>query len=386
MANVKFYRLGSVNPISYGFYATYKQDGNLVFANVKDENNIVHQYIWANGIEYHVDLQAADFLKLVNNDKSNVKVDTSDGLLTFNADLDISGEMIDVVEWDGQYYDARDTEHEHPLNDSTIVEHGEGKYLKLKLGEDDVYIWSKDLISLDNYYTKGEVDEKIADVSDALQDYVDEKIENVSLAIDDLKDYVNQKDEELNDRIAEVSAALDEYIDATDKKIDEIDASIDRLDASVNAIEEKIEDQHALIEEIGEKVEETIADVSALHVDVSALQDAVEDLSTKLEEDVVYSVDSENEFVNVTPNKGNVKIDLEVVKATDDSSFPSHGLVTDGYVDEKMAWVEIEETVDPADIQSGSVSEDGPIDMVLPESFDSDAMEVTSANGDVTIN
>jgi predicted peptidase len=83
-----------------------------------------------------------------------------------NPDLDISGEMIDVVlANDNKYYDKNDCTWDAEL-EKWIPNQGaesiddpqvnaEGKYLCLQLNEDDkVYIKSTDLIDLKDYYTK----------------------------------------------------------------------------------------------------------------------------------------------------------------------------------------------------------------------------------------
>lgn len=137
MANVKFYRLGLNNGVSQGFYDQYKtQDASqaIIFANVKQgEGKPLAQYIWANGIEYHVadasilnqveqtltvlldgmptpidtsigkmiedainehGLSAEKFVELVSND-SNVKAEVVDGSVRltapdFHASIDVS--------------------------------------------------------------------------------------------------------------------------------------------------------------------------------------------------------------------------------------------------------------------------------------------------------
>ena len=369
--NVQFFRLGFDSPIKRSTYNSFIKDehgqfivdGRIVFANVKEEDLSVHKYIYANGIEYHVDLSAADFLNLVDNDHSNVKAEVLNDKLTFNADLDISGEMIDVVEaTDGNYYDKRDCHQEgdewvpnqgaHNIIDETVIEHGEDKYLKLQLGDDVVYIWSKDLISLDNYYTKDEVNEIV---------------ENLDSAI---KSYIDTHDEELAENILNVSTVLNDFINSTNEKFEQVDSSI--ID-----IKDELQRQDQILDQLVN--------------DVQDISTTVDDISARLQYGIVSSVTSENEYVNIDPSQGDVKIDIDVVDSSNSTLFPSRGLVTDGYVEEKLDkfnWVEVEDNaeIDPEDIQAGSVTENGPVVLSMPETFNSGSMEITSNNGDVTIN
>jgi hypothetical protein len=104
-----------------------------------------------------------------------------------NPDLDISGKMIDVIEYNNEFYDKADGSGDpwvpnpdaEPINDPQVDE--EGKYLCLVLNETDkVYIKSTDLIDLTDYYTKDQVDEKINMLDSS-----------VSGALDDIEEYIN---------------------------------------------------------------------------------------------------------------------------------------------------------------------------------------------------
>lgn len=132
MANVKFYRLGSTGGVSLNVYNESKiQDGRIIFAQVKDSSNEeeLHQYIWANGIEYaipnnakfeelysdfqtliddtsiggiytnensvhywiqnaiqNIDLTAENFMKIVDSSSSNVSIGIKDSSLVFEVD------------------------------------------------------------------------------------------------------------------------------------------------------------------------------------------------------------------------------------------------------------------------------------------------------------
>ena len=47
--------------------------------------------------------------------------------------------------------------------------------------------------------------------------------------------------------------------------------------------------------------------------------------------------------VYLVPGKGDVTINIDASTSTDSENFPNTALATNGYVDEKMAWIEVEE-------------------------------------------
>ena len=117
--------------------------------------------------------------------------------------LDISGEMINVIQYNGDasyeagFYNKADgsgepwvpSENAQPIEDAQVNE--DGKYLCLVLNETDkVYIKSTDLIDLTDYYTKDQVDEKINMLDSS-----------VSGALDGIREYVNIQDDILDEKI-----------------------------------------------------------------------------------------------------------------------------------------------------------------------------------------
>lgn len=96
-----------------------------------------------------------------------------------SPDVQISGQMVDIIEYQAdpqstlQYYNKIDCHQEGEkwvpnegaelIEDPSVVE--AGKYLCLEVGDDKVYINSKNLIDLDDYVTKDELDASLRNVS-----------------------------------------------------------------------------------------------------------------------------------------------------------------------------------------------------------------------------
>ena len=96
-----------------------------------------------------------------------------------SPDVQISGQMVDIIEYQAdpqsalQYYNKIDCHQEGEkwvpnegaelIDDPSVIE--AGKYLCLEVGEDKVYINSKNLIDLDDYVTKDELDASLRTAS-----------------------------------------------------------------------------------------------------------------------------------------------------------------------------------------------------------------------------
>ena len=321
--------------------------------------------------------------------------------------LDISGKMIDVIYYEGDatheagFYNKADgsgepwvpSEDAEPINDEQVD--AEGKYLCLQLNNDDyVYIKSTDLIDLTDYYTKEQVDEKInildSSVSVALEDlkdYVDtqdgildEKInaldsslaslkEYVDVQDASIKDYVDSENDKINQRLDGVDASITNitneitnFINTVEEHFIEIDTSLNNLTDDLVGVHETLDDIEERHEADVERIDEHLNNIDASIEDLKSadvsLDTKIEEVSTRLAELEVGTVDSistEGDYIHVDTSKGDVTLTADVVDSSDQTSFPSRGLVTDGYVEERLDvfnWVEVEDTENPP-IESG---------------------------------
>lgn len=357
-------------------------------------------------------------------DPANVTSKTL-GWKKVNPDLDISGKMIDVVEWNGQFYDATDVNHEHPIIDPQVNE--EGKYLCLMLNEDDtVYIKSTDLIDLTDYYTKDEVnaqlailDSSVSGALDGIREYVntqddilDEKINTLDSSLALLKEYVDEQDTSIKNYIDSESNKINQRLDKVDVSITNITNEITDfintveehfidIDTSLNNLTDDLAGVHETLDDIEERHEADVEriDVHLNNIDTSieelksvsaSIDSKIEDVSLRLAELEIGTVDSistEGDYIHVDTSKGNVTLTADVVDSEDQVSFPSRGLVTDGYLEERLDifnWVEVEDTENPP-VERGIQQSDAPIQTTMNLATDDNTLSIISTGGDVII-
>ena len=339
-----------------------------------------------------------------------------------NPDLDIAGEMIDVVEYDNKFYDMRNGAGDPwvpnpgaaPIVDPQVQ--SDGKYLCLVLNDADwVYIKSTNLIDLTDYYTKDQVDDKISildsSVSGALDDireYVntqddilDEKINALDSSLTLLKEYVDTENNKINQRIDDTDASITnitneitEFVNTVEDQFIKIDTSLDNLTNDLVGVHEILDDIETRHETDVERIDEHLNSIDTSIEDLksvdASLDNKIEDVSTRLAELEVGTVDSistEGDYIHVDASRGDVTFTADVVDSNDKTSFPSRGLVTDGYVEERLDvfnWVEVEDTENPP-VESGVQQSSAPIQTKINLATDDNTLAVISTGGDVTI-
>lgn len=299
--------------------------------------------------------------------------------------VDISGAMIDIIYYEGDakhgagFYNKADGAGEPwiPSENAKLITDPQvktaGEYLLLQLNENDqVYIKSTDLIDLTDYYTKGQVDERInmldSSVSSALNDireYVntqddilDEKINALDSSLTLLKEYVEIENNKISQRIDGVDASIinitneiTDFVNTVEDQFIKIDTSLDNITndlAGVHDILDDIATRHETdIERIDEYLNNVDASIEILKSVDASLDNKIEDVSSRLAEleiNTVNSISTETpEYLIIDTSKGDVTINIDASTSTDSENFPNTALATNGYVDEKMAWIEVEE-------------------------------------------
>ena len=342
--------------------------------------------------------------------------------------LDISGSMVDIIYYKGDtthvegLYNKSDgsgepwipSENAQPIKDEQVD--AEGKYLCLVLNDADwVYIKSTDLIDLTDYYTKDQVDDKInrldSSISGALDgireyidtqdDILDEKINALDSSLTLLKEYVDIENNKIIQRIDGVDASITnitneitEFVNTVEDQFIKIDTSLDNLTndlVGVHEILDDIETRHETdVERIDEHLNSIDASIEQLKSVDASLDNKIEDVSARLAELEIGTVDSistEGDYIHVDASRGDVTFTADVVDSNDKTSFPSRGLVTDGYVEERLDvfnWVEVEDTENPP-VESGVQQSSAPIQTKINLDTNDNTLAVISTGGDVTI-
>ena len=342
--------------------------------------------------------------------------------------VDISGDMIDIIYYEGDdkhgtgFYNKADgvgepwvpSENAKLITDPQVKTAGE--YLLLQLNENDqVYIKSTDLVDLTDYYTKGQVDDKInildSSVSDALDgireyvntqdDILDEKINALDSSLTLLKDYVDSENDKFNQRLDGVDASITnitneitEFVNTVEDQFIKIDTSLNNLTDDLVGVHEILDDIEARHETDVERIDEHLnsidASIEQLKSVAASLDNKIEDVSARLAELEIGTVDSistEGDYIHVDTSRGDVTFTADVVDSNDQTAFPSRGLVTDGYVEERLDvfnWVEVEDTENPT-VENGVQQSEAPIQTTMNLATDDNTLAVISTGGDVTI-
>ena len=299
--------------------------------------------------------------------------------------VDISGAMIDIIYYEGDaehgagFYNKADGAGEPwiPSENAKLITDPQvktaGEYLLLQLNENDqVYIKSTDLIDLTDYYTKGQVDDRInmldSSVSSALNDireYVntqddilDEKINTLDSSLTLLKEYVEIENNKIGQRIDGVDASIinitneiTDFVNTVEDQFIKIDTSLDNITNDLVGVHDILDDiatrHEADVERIDEHLNNVDASIEILKSVDASLDNKIEDVSSRLAEleiNTVNSISTETpEYLIIDTSKGDVTINIDASTSTDSENFPNTALATNGYVDEKMAWIEVEE-------------------------------------------
>ena len=158
-----------------------------------------------------------------------------------SPDVQISGQMVDIIEYQAdpqstlQYYNKIDCHQEGEkwvpnegaelIEDPSVVE--AGKYLCLEVGDDKVYINSKNLIDLDDYVTKDELDASLRNVSISYTLTSDSEYVNTTVSIDETGRIINSSVnlvtasmEDASNGINGLATAVDVYTEIQKAKAD----------------------------------------------------------------------------------------------------------------------------------------------------------------------
>ena len=216
-----------------------------------------------------------------------------------------------------------------------------------------------------------------------------------------MKEYVDRENDKFNQRIDGVDASITnitneitEFVNTVEDQFIKIDTSLDNLTNDLVGVHEILDDIETRHETDVERIDEHLNSIDASIEDLksvdASLDNKIEDVSTRLAELEVGTVDSistEGDYIHVDTSKGDVTFTADIVDSNDQSAFPSRGLVTDGYVEERLDvfnWVEVEDVENPP-VESGVQQSNAPIQTTINLATDDNTLAVISNGGDVTI-
>ena len=216
-----------------------------------------------------------------------------------------------------------------------------------------------------------------------------------------MKEYVDRENDKFNQRIDGVDASITnitneitEFVNTVEDQFIKIDTSLDNLTNDLVGVHEILDDIETRHETDVERIDEHLNSIDTSIEDLksvdASLDNKIEDVSARLAELEIGTVDSsltEGDYIHVDTSKGNVTFTADVVDSNDKTSFPSRGLVTDGYVEERLDvfnWVEVEDTENPP-VESGVQQSSAPIQTKINLATDDNTLAVISTGGDVTI-
>ena len=216
-----------------------------------------------------------------------------------------------------------------------------------------------------------------------------------------MKEYVDRENDKFNQRIDGIDASITnitneitEFVNTVEDQFIKIDTSLDNLTNDLAGVHETLDDITTRHETDVERIDEHLNSIDASIEDLKSvdatLDNKIEDVSARLAELEIGTVDSistEGDYIHVDASRGDVTFTADVVDSNDKTSFPSRGLVTDGYVEERLDvfnWVEVEDVENPP-VKSGVQQSKTQIQTTINLDTDDNTLAVISTGGDVTI-
>ena len=202
-----------------------------------------------------------------------------------------------------------------------------------------------------------------------------------------MKEYVDRENDKFNQRIDGVDASITNITNEITEFVNTVEDQFIKIDTSLDNLTNDLVGVHETLDDITTRHE---TDVERIVEHLNSIDASIEDLSTRLSELEVGTVDSistEGDYIHVDASRGDVTFTADVVDSNDKTSFPSRGLVTDGYVEERLDvfnWVEVEDTENPP-VESGVQQSSAPIQTKINLATDDNTLAVISTGGDVTI-
>ena len=305
------------------------------------------------------------------------KVDNlSEGWKKIGSDVELSGAAVIIVQDKDtkKYYESTDTAHENEITDGAVTANGAGHYLKLTIAQGDViYIPTSNLVDLSNYYTKTEIDTKIAginqfkyevaaelptaskdtlyilylipaqvDSSTNLQNIYDQYI-TVQQTEGEVTTYTWEKIGDTRVDFSDINSRLDNI----DSSITNINSSISNINSSITTINTSIGNISSSITTINTSIGNISSSITTINTSINTISSSVNEIYELAKGAITdISTSSNTSLATLVESASNNNSDITLSLSVSDGSIAGTGLATNTYVneyvDKQFEWVSVD--------------------------------------------
>jgi methyl-accepting chemotaxis protein len=289
----------------------------------------------------------------------------TEGWKKIGSDIELSGAAVQIVKVDNKYYESTDTAHENEITDDTVVTNGAGHYLKLTIAQGDVvYVPTSNLVDLSNYYTKSEIDTKIAGINQfkyevaaelptasastlyilylipAQADSAEQQnVYDQYITVQQGETYTWEKIGDTRVDFSDINVRLDNI----DSSIVNINSSINNINSSINTINTSINNINSSINTINTSINDINSSINTINTSIGYINTSINDIYTLAKGSINdISTRTNTTLATLIENSSDNKSDIVLTLAVADGSTAGTGLATNTYVDQKFEWVSID--------------------------------------------
>ena len=324
----------------------------------KDNNESTGISIVYNGLMVYVESEQCAYMCVDSTKVTNL----TEGWKKIGSDIELIGAAVKIVEVDNKYYESTDAAHENEITDDTVKTNGAGHYLKLTIAQGDVvYVPTSNLVDLSNYYTKSEIDTKIAGINQFKYEVAAElptasadtlyilyliPASNEQQNVYDQYITVQQGEtytwEKIGDTRVDFSD-INERLDNIDSSIVNINSSIDNINSSINTINTSINNINSSINTINTSINDINSSINTINTSIGYINTSINDIYTLAKDSINdISTRTNTTLASLIENSSNNKSDIALTLAIADGNTAGTGLATNTYVDQKFEWVSID--------------------------------------------
>lgn len=298
------------------------------------------------------------------------KVDSlTEGWKKIGSDVELSGAAVIIVQDKDtkKYYESTDTAHENEITDGAVTANGAGHYLKLTIAQGDViYIPTSNLVDLSNYYTKTEIDTKIAGINQFKYEVAAELPEAsestlyilylIPAQVDSSTNLQNIYDQYITVQQTEGEVTTytwekigDTRVDFSDinSRLDNIDSSITNINSSISNINSSIVNINSSINTINTSIGNISSSITTINTSIGNISSSVNEIYELAKGAITdISAGSTTSLATLVESASNNTSDITLSLSVSDGSIAGTGLATNTYVneyvDKQFEWVSVD--------------------------------------------